>query len=324
MSEARTQSATCTDSLSIPLAIPPFRDRQGSYVMGDRVVLNSVVAGGLGGTMGMFVGVPFDMVKVNMQSKPKIYQTTLQTLRLIVRREGAMSLYRGCLPPLLSQLPINGLIFGGESVGMRILDRYTWKSKDNPVRNILAGGFAGLVQCLVLVPTDLVKCKLQVHGGASTGNKPAAPVYNGVMHCVYKIVQADGFFTLFRGMTISVIREIPSYAVYFGIYRSAKRSYIKPKDSGISKTLKTMAIGGLSGSVMWSVVYPIDVIKTRIQTAKLDSSNAARSILPITIKVYNKYGFNFFYRGLGVTLVRAFFVSATTFSCYELFSSLIG
>ena len=66
-------------------------------------------------------------------------------------------------------------------------------------------------------------------------------------------------------------------------------------------------IGGLTAMVTWSLAFPFDSIKTRLQTSNTDNIPSyvfVRSII-------EKEGFLILYRGLSLTLMRAFPTGAT-------------
>lgn len=73
----------------------------------------------------------------------------------------------------------------------------------------------GLTKCLVLVPSDLIKCKMQVDR-CKNGKKG---VYTGSFDCFMKVQQKEGIIGLFRGFTVTSCREVPSFAIYFFVYR---------------------------------------------------------------------------------------------------------
>jgi hypothetical protein len=77
--------------------------------------------------------------------------------------------------------------------------------------------------------------------------------------------------------------------------------------------------GGIAGSATWALVYPIDVVKSVIQTAPLNTPKEQLKSSYVTLKILKERGPVAFYRGLGVTVLRAFPVNAATFYFYELF-----
>lgn len=62
------------------------------------------VAGGTAGAIGIFIGFPFDSIKVKLQSHPGLYRSALDCLRQSLQTDGGyLGLYRGSLPPVLMQ-----------------------------------------------------------------------------------------------------------------------------------------------------------------------------------------------------------------------------
>lgn len=86
--------------------------------------------------------------------------------------------------------------------------------------------------------------------------------------------------------------------------------------------MKVLLCGGIAGVATWASVFPLDVIKTRLQAQSngacpegrpLLSSQASRqelSTYQMAKEVYRNEGMKVFYRGLGVCSLRAFIVNA--------------
>ncbi len=61
------------------------------------------VAGGLAGSIGIFIGFPLDLIKVNLQVYPDKYKNARDCFKQMWKADGISGLYRGCLPPIISQ-----------------------------------------------------------------------------------------------------------------------------------------------------------------------------------------------------------------------------
>ncbi len=109
----------------------------------------------------------------------------------------------------------------------------------------------------------------------------------------------------------------------FWSYEYCKRLMASPGDEGPnSSALKVLLCGGLAGIITWASVFPLDVIKTRMQANTIEAYAEGRPLLePQTNKrkpgafklareVYRIEGLKAFYRGLGVCSLRAFIVNA--------------
>jgi len=98
-------------------------------------------------------------------------------------------------------------------------------------------------------------------------------------------------------------------------------------DTAHHATMKVLICGGIAGIVTWASVFPLDVIKTRLQAqsfaeSSINGASETRALLPeiprgrvmgslqIAQEAYRTEGFQVFYRGLGICSIRAFIVNA--------------
>lgn len=285
--------------------------------------LQEAIVGGTAGACGVFLGYPLDLVKTRLQSMPEI-KSPIICIKQLIAKEGFLGLYRGITAPLTAQFFMNGLSFAGDSLALRILEPNTKKHEKAKFSNMMiAGMFGGFAQCIVLVPSDLVKCRLQVlnasnFNSSSMNNlKNINKIQNGPLKCALNIIKTDGISGLYKGFSVTALREVPSYGIYFCVYKKIN-SYFKDKSTNETSKLGILLAGGIAGCASWTCVYPFDVVKTNIQiySSNIDKSEAP-SILEMSRKLYRKHGWKIFFRGLEVALLRAFPVNACTFFVYE-------
>jgi len=111
----------------------------------------------------------------------------------------------------------------------------------------------------------------------------------------------------------------------FWSYELCKRWMMTQDESSHEAALKVLFCGGIAGIVTWGSVFPLDMIKTRLQAQMMHDHSLAgpsegRSLLrptrqtlntfQIAREVYRAEGIQTFYRGLGVCSIRAFVVNA--------------
>lgn len=135
------------------------------------------------------------------------------------------------------------------------------------------------------------------------------------------ILRNRGVKGMFRGLTMTVVREMPSYFCFFGAYE-AIRERLKPTgqtrdDCGL---LATTAAGAVGGVLLWTVTFPVDVVKSRIQ---LDDRLPTRGWTACLARVYRDEGIAALYSGLMPTLVRCVPTSAVLFIVYEYTKKLL-
>jgi len=138
---------------------------------------------------------------------------------------------------------------------------------------------------------------------------------------------------LYRGWWITVWREIPGFGIYFALYEHVKhqvdgfllRSNGTSSDIAesnqrnmISTCFASALAGGCTGSFSWAIIYPLDVIKSRIQTAPLSARSEKIRVVEVARTILKKHGWTYMFRGLGTTVFRAFPVNGIIFPIYEL------
>lgn len=94
--------------------------------------------------------------------------------------------------------------------------------------------------------------------------------YKGSIDAGIKIYKKYGIRGLYLGFYPTLLRETMAMATYFGIYemvwRECDKYEPKEKFSTHQKMLISFFGGGLAGSGSWLFTYPIDYIKTLIQS----------------------------------------------------------
>ncbi|KAK1943401.1 Mitochondrial basic amino acids transporter [Phytophthora citrophthora] len=267
-------------------------------------VARDLNAGTIGGVAGIIAGHPLDTIKVQLQTSSEAGVGVLRTLRRVTSSEGAAGLYRGVLSPILSNAPINAVIFGVQGQAVRIMQM----KEDAPLSNtqhFTAGCAAGLVQVVFAAPSEHVKIQLQT---GAMGKEHSS------LKAAKTIFRRYGVKTLFKGWEICLLRDVPSFGAYFCCYEASKRALTGGRSEN-ETDWKLMTAGGIAGMVSWAVCMPLDVVKSCVQGQKLEVKQ--QSMVEIARSRMKQEGPGFFFKGFGTTMVRAFPVSAVTFLVYE-------
>lgn len=172
-----------------------------------------------------------------------------------------------------------------------------------------AGFFSAIPTTAIAAPFERVKVILQLQGqqAASSGGKQ----FNGAMDVVSHLYKEGGMRSVFKGSVATVARDGPGSALYFATYEYLKQ-YLTPEGSSMSLGAISFA-GGMAGVAMWVPVFPIDTIKSNLQ-----SSTTSQSIGQVTKAIYMSGGFKAFFPGIGPALARSFPANAATFVGVEL------
>ncbi|XP_029806755.1 mitochondrial basic amino acids transporter [Suricata suricatta] len=232
-------------------------------------------------------------VRLQVQSteKPQ-YRGTLHCFQSIIKQESVLGLYKGLGSPLMGLTFINALVFGVQGNTLRALGR------DTPLNQFVAGAAAGAIQCVICCPMELAKTRLQLQD-AGPGR-----TYRGSLHCLAQIYRREGLRGVNRGMTSTLLRETPSFGVYFLSYDVLTRALgCEPGDRLLVP--KLLLAGGTSGILSWLSTYPVDVVKSRLQADGVRGPPRYGGFVDCVRQSYRAEGWRVFTRGLASTLSGA-------------------
>ncbi|KAI0451999.1 mitochondrial carrier domain-containing protein [Xylaria acuta] len=285
--------------------------------------LRSFAAGGFGGVCAVVVGHPFDLVKVRMQTAEKgVYSSAVDVVRKSIARDGLRrGLYAGVSAPLVGVTPMFAVSFWGYDLGKQVVTSISPPSPTSggglSIAQISAAGFfSAIPMTAITAPFERVKVILQVQGQRLQPGEE--PKYKGGVDVVRKLYAEGGLRSVFRGSAATLARDGPGSAAYFAAYEYIKRR-LTPRDPATGKPqgeLSLMAItcaGGAAGVAMWIPVFPVDTVKSRLQTAEGNVSVGS-----VVRELYARGGVKAFFPGFGPALARAVPANAATFLGVEL------
>ena len=179
-----------------------------------------------------------------------------------------------------------------------------------------AGFFSAIPMTLITAPFERVKILLQIQGQKqlAPGEKPK---YSGGVDVVRQLYKEGGVRSVFRGSAMTLARDGPGSAAYFAAYEYTKR-YLSPKDehgnaTGQLSLPAIVAAGGAAGVAMWIPVFPVDTVKSRLQSAE-----GKPTISGAVSGLYKSGGIKAFFPGFGPALARAVPANAATFLGVEM------
>ncbi|KAK3320007.1 mitochondrial carrier domain-containing protein [Cercophora scortea] len=355
-------------------------------------------AGYISGAVGIIIGNPLDVLKVRLQagSSPALFTTTPTTTAaptptspllptptpsshspspstplLTTARSYIRPFLTGTAAPVLGYGALNALLFISynrtEAVLNNALPTNTPHATGaNLWTTWLAGAVGGLATWVVSTPTELVKCRAQLASSSSSSPVPASS-----WQITKQIVRTEGLRGLYFGGAVTALRDSVGYGFYFWSYELSSR-WFSPSPNGSpsggdggllfgSDAARVLLCGGLAGIVTWASIFPLDVIKTRVQTqaafaggggsGRLVSSSAAEAAArrlnegrwglgaegsmvvgqrkrlgawDVAKETYREGGARVFFRGLAVCSVRAFVVNAVQWTVYEWIMAELG
>jgi len=235
------------------------------------------------------------------ETKQRNFNSTLDGLRKIARNEGFTSLWRGLSPTLLMAVPANIIYFTG----------YDWLrfNTSSPIQQnvkeeyaaLVAGAGARILAATAVGPIELFRTRMQASPGSTTGSH-LTHTFRGVRDMVH----AHGYRSLWRGLTLTLWRDVPFSGMYWWGYETIRGKLTDVRESrsrGRGRTLDldseelhrarrrsqsrenhtetftdSFTAGALSGAFASVATMPFDVGKTRTQVYRGTGSTTQAAI----------------------------------------------
>ncbi|CAN0251414.1 mitochondrial adenyl nucleotide antiporter SLC25A25-like isoform X1 [Lampetra fluviatilis] len=169
---------------------------------------------------------------------------------------------------------------------MAVPDEFTEEERRSGTwwRQLVAGGGAGVVSRTCTAPLDRLKVIMQVK--ASRHN--TIGVVGGLAH----MIREGGVRSLWRGNGVNVIKIAPETAIKFMAYEQIKKLIgMRQEQIGVQERL---VAGSLAGATAQTVIYPMEVVKTRLALGKTGQYS---SMVDCARKIAKREGLRAFFKG---------------------------
>ncbi|GAA6017107.1 hypothetical protein JCM11491_003261 [Sporobolomyces phaffii] len=321
------------------------------------------LAGTVAGVASLLTGHPFDTIKVRLQTQPtttnfnasfpandatgatlartaveKRYTSAWHACTRIVAEEGAKGLYKGVTSPMLGIALMNASVFTSYKYTMSQFLLSSPDAEPNLGQITVAGSISGIFTSVVATPIERLKILQQSHSLEAT-SQPS----------LVSLLRTHSLRSLYRGFLPTMLRDT-GYGPYFLMYEYVVRggSFGLLDDNGAPRkirgdlreevdselwgdatslptsTARILVAGGLAGIVGWGITFPLDVVKTKMQSTPLPPPPGSGPPPPYATlrssftSAYREGGYKVFVAGLGPTLVRSVPVNMVTFAVFEL------
>lgn len=187
------------------------------------------------------------------------------TALLKLKNEGLVTLYKGCLPPVIQKTISTSIMFGTYAAYQRYLSTHL-PQLETRRQKILAAFLAGTTEA-VLCPLERAQCLLQ--------DVEYAQRFKNTAH-VFSAMSVYGVREYYRGLSAVLLRNGPSTMVFFGL-RDVVRETLPvepPSRKGLKglqpeQMLADFVSGALVGAFVSTLFYPINVVKIRMQVSRM-------------------------------------------------------
>ncbi|KFA75552.1 hypothetical protein S40288_08736 [Stachybotrys chartarum IBT 40288] len=221
-------------------------------------------------------------------------------------------------------MPETAIKFGSYEAAKRALANMEGHSDPKQISSyskFTAGGLAGMMAQFCVYPLDTLKFRLQcetVQGGL-TGSAL-------VRQTAINMYRDGGVRACYRGVTMGLIGMFPYSAIDMGTFELLKKSYKTyyakkmgcHEDDAEPGNIATGIIGASSGAFGATVVYPLNVVRTRLQTqGTVMHRDTYTGIWDVTRKTIQREGYKGLYKGLTPNLLKVAPALSITWVVYE-------
>lgn len=251
----------------------------------NNLVRNSLLAGSTSGMASTIACLPFDVVRVKMQSMvlASTHLGIAGTVRCTIQFDRLRALYSGLALPLAAQALYKGTVFTVNNVRKQAIKH--WKTQQNykPRKfseyrlsyfDCFVTGFVGdaVNAAFFVTPVEFI-CNQQI--AQTNSNIDTLPSYNqgrypkklsGLLSIMRRTLQAEGMIGLWHGAASTVLRDSLGCGCFLTSMSYSQHVMAGHHDTkGPPSKPVLIASGAISGIGFWIVGLPLDTMKTWIQ-----------------------------------------------------------
>ncbi|CDU23871.1 related to carnitine/acylcarnitine translocase [Sporisorium scitamineum] len=327
----------------------------------------TVVTAGTASLVSTAASFPFDSVKSRLQVRD--YPSIWACAKSVVREEGFRGFFRGVTIPLVTISFVRTSSFSiYYNTKKRLHSNNIFNDSSRLLHTALSGAAGGATSGVIIscgsAPFELVKVQRQLEyliavqkglvkkstsGGADgrtfvpqSGFQAAANIYRNF----------GGIKGFYLGFPLHMARDTFGTALYFGFYDSIRKlvsrhsttdSISGPSPYGIPGPVVSFLSGSSAGILSWLIVYPVDLIKTKVQRDALAGNPRQFTGWQVFLHMIKERPpmqqpgreqgvgktdtllarFLRLYRGLGVSALRSFISHGLTWTLIETISGKI-
>ncbi|VFQ96733.1 unnamed protein product [Cuscuta campestris] len=271
-----------------------------------------LLAGGVAGAASRTATAPLDRLKVALQVQTT-RASSINVIKTIWKDSGVFGFFRGNGLNVLKVAPESAIKFYAyEMLKNAIVSAKGGEQGDiGTSGRLVAGGMAGAVAQAAIYPMDLVKTRLQTF--ACEGGK--APNLGQLSKDIWL---HEGPRAFYRGLVPSILGMIPYAGIDLAAYETLKdlsRTYILHNDE--PGPLVQLGCGTISGALGATCVYPLQVIRTRMQAQPMHANTPYNGMRDVFLRTFRHEGVRGFYKGLFPNLLKVVPAASITYLVYE-------
>ncbi|KAK3595655.1 hypothetical protein CHS0354_026870 [Potamilus streckersoni] len=306
----------------------PFVAAVGRQTLFHNGNWETLVAGSSGGAVATFVLHPLDLVRIRLQVNESTglafrpqYNGTVDALRSIYRSNGIAGLYQGAVPNVLGTGISWGLFFFFFNNIKTWMQGGDAKQALGPGKEFLASYQAGLLTLVLMNPLSVAKSRIYLEYKQSAGATFNGVCYKGTASALSNIYRIYGVRGLYKGFIPGLVGNFHG-AIQFMIYEELKNYNKKHYSNGnvdtrLYKCIECLAIPAISKIIAVLMMYPCQVIRTRLH----DQHRSYSGITDVIKQMIKTEGTRSLYKGVCAQLCQSVPNICIVFMVYQCITS---
>ncbi|DAZ99506.1 TPA: hypothetical protein N0F65_005378 [Lagenidium giganteum] len=262
---------------------------------------------------------PIDTIKARLQASTSTRHSIASMFHAFPFRPSQLrSLYRGLGVSMIGSAPATCLYLTSYEVSKDSLHGIDAFRASPSLLYLGSGMLAEALSCVLWVPIDVIKERMQVQTKASG----STIYYRNTAHAVQTIMQTERLQGLYKGYGATLLSFGPFSALYFMFYEQNKAWAQNMMATTVLAPQYTLACAATAGAAASFLTNPLDLIKLRLQVQRAgaaDTTSAAMytGVVDGLTKVIRTEGVLALFKGAGARVAFHAPSTAITMSLFE-------
>ncbi|KRX42969.1 Mitochondrial thiamine pyrophosphate carrier [Trichinella murrelli] len=279
------------------------------------------IAGCVSGIFARALCQPFDVLKIRFQLQLEPirkhhahgkYFGLFQAANTIIKEEGWKSLWKGHMPAQGLSLTYGLIQFLSyelltEKAFRVIPEEWSGSAQSRILVSFSCGALSGTLANTVALPFDVIRTRLVAQGEPK--------IFHNSRHAAKMMFKNEGFASFYRGLIFS----------FYELSQTFWNKFIFDHISNSANDVtKAIVCGGAAGVAAKSLLYPLDVLKKRLQVVGFEQARTSfgrtfhySGFVHCIISTVFQEGYTGLYKGFLPSILKAAASSACGFFFYE-------
>ncbi|CAC9548881.1 putative mitochondrial carrier protein [Leishmania infantum JPCM5] len=280
-----------------------------------------LVAGGFAGLLAQSATYPLDIVRRRMQVTPRRYSSVIDALRTVYREEGIrQGLYKGLAMNWIKGPIATATSFTVNDLVKRRTRNYyettvVYSSRHNIVtlpEAFLCGGVAAATAKFFSLPFDRLKILYQVGMTEKTSAKKGAQL-------LYQVVKQSP--NMWTSGHVTMLRVVPYGALTYCFFDMFQLLAERLMYSHVATPYTNFAAGAAAASLGTTIVYPLDLLRTRVAVNAVPSFQSYFWLLRAMAR---RHGIGSLWKGCYFSMMGVGVLGGIGFALYDYLKERFG